>query len=588
MKGFIRSHLCGNLTKSNVGQQVTLNGWVHSVRDHGGLIFIDLRDISGTIQVVFNPEKDPKAHKLAETFRQEYVIGVIGDVLARTEDMVNPKIPTGALEVLVHQVKLLNPSLTPPFLISEEVNTNEELRFKYRYLDLRKPQMQNNILMRHKISKTIRNFLDNNGFIDIETPILNKSTPEGARDFLVPSRINQGKFYALPQSPQIFKQILMVSGFDRYYQIARCFRDEDLRADRQPEFTQVDIEMSFITKNEILTMMENMIATILKDCYQIEIPLPINRMSYDEAMSKYGSDRPDLRFDLPIYDVTSAVKDCSFQVFKNVIESNGIICAINAKSGEKLSRKDIDDLTSFISQYGAKGLAWMRVKNKKLESNIVKFFSEDIQNRLMDQLKTEDGDLLLFIADQKQVVYESAGNLRLKLGDMLSLVDREKLAFTWVVDFPLFTYDEQAKRYDSVNHPFTTPHLDQLDILSEEPLQVLSETYDLVLNGTELGGGSIRIHNYDIQKEVFKLLGLDEAQAEEKFGFLLSALKYGAPPHGGIAFGLDRVVMVLQKMTSIRDVIAFPKTQRGVCLMSGAPSTVNEEQLLELAIQVDE
>ncbi len=583
----MRSDHCGRITKKDVGKKLRLNGWVQSIRDHGGVIFIDLRDLSGFVQVVFNPQITAGCHKEAETFRSEYVIAVEGEVAARTDDMINPKIPTGEVEVMVSQVKLLNPSLTPPFIIDEAQNTNEETRLKYRFLDLRQSFMQNNLIMRHNIVKSVRRFLEGNDFIEIETPMLNKSTPEGARDFLVPSRINPGHFYALPQSPQIFKQILMVSGFERYYQVVRCFRDEDLRADRQPEFTQIDIELSFIDQETLIALMNKLFKTIMKECYQTEINIPFPRMTYHEAMSKYGTDRPDVRFDLPIQDVGSIVKDSDFKVFKTVFENNGKICCINAKGGEKLSRKDIDDLTDYIGKYGAKGLAWMRVKKGKLESSIVKCFTDSIQDQLVKQLNAEDGDLLLFVADKESVVYDAMGNLRLKLGEMLSLIDKDKLAFLWVVDFPLFTYDETEHRYDSVHHPFTSPKADQIELLDKDPLGVNSNSYDLVLNGIELGGGSIRIHDEEMQNKIFALLNISKEDSEKKFGFLLSALKYGAPPHGGIAFGLDRIAMLLQKMSSIRDVIAFPKTQKGICLMSGAPSTVQDDQLLELSLKVD-
>jgi len=588
LKQFLRSDHCGYLSSKDIGKIVKLNGWVHSVRDHGGVIFIDLRDISGICQIVFNPTIESECHDIAESFKPEFVIAIEGEVHARTKDMINPKIATGEIEIMVHKVKLLNPSITPPFLITEDQNVSEEVRLKYRYLDLRRPQMQSNLIMRHKITHSVRNFLESQDFFEIETPMLNKSTPEGARDFLVPSRIQRGKFYALPQSPQIFKQILMVSGFERYYQVVRCFRDEDLRADRQPEFTQIDIEMSFITKDVIISLMEKMFKHVLKDCYNIDIHTPIKKLSYDEAMSKYGTDRPDLRFDLEICEITNIVKNSDFKVFQSVFENGGKVCAINAKKGEKLSRKDIDDLTSYVGQFGAKGLAWMRVKEGKLESNIVKFFSESIQNEIIKSLDAHNGDLILFVADTVEVVLESMSNLRLKLAEMLSLIEKDKLSFTWVTDFPLFTYNKEAKRYDSVHHPFTSPNLDQIGLLDSDPLKVLSESYDLVLNGVELGGGSIRMHNRDLQSKIFRLLNIDENEAEEKFGFLLSALKFGAPPHGGIAFGLDRLVMLLQKASSIRDVIAFPKTQKGICLMSGAPSHVEEDQLLELSIKVDE
>jgi len=584
----MRSDHCGEITKNDIGKEVKLNGWVTSVRDHGGVIFIDLRDRTGIVQVVFKPEVAQECHDIAEDFRSEFVIAIKGEVIPRTDDMINPKIPTGEVEVLVKEVKLLNQSLTPPFVISEAQNAGEEIRLKYRYLDLRHPQMQSNMIMRHKIAHTVRNFLEENKFIEIETPILNKSTPEGARDFLVPSRINEGMFYALPQSPQIFKQILMVSGFERYYQIVKCFRDEDLRADRQPEFTQIDLELSFITRDSLITLMEDMFQLILKECYNIDIKTPFERIDYQVAMNRYGNDRPDTRFDLHIEDVGDIVKKSDFKVFQSVVEGGGKVCGINAKKGEQLSRKDIDDLTAFVGQFGAKGMAWMRVKGGKLESNIVKFFNDDVQKELMDKFQAEDGDLLLFGAGDESIVLDSLGNLRIELAKRLGLIDENQLAFNWVIDFPLFHYDKQEDRYDSVHHPFTAPEPDDLHLLEEDPLSMRSEGYDLVLNGVELGGGSIRIHDYKVQQKIFRHLKISEEEAEEKFGFLLTALKYGAPPHGGIAFGLDRIVMLLQKATSIREVIAFPKTQKGVCLMSGAPSHVEEDQLMDLSIKVEE
>ncbi len=598
MKEFLRTDYCGTIGKKDIGRIIKLNGWVNSIRDHGGVIFIDLRDISGFVQIVFDPRINTLCHKDAEGFRPEYVIGVEGKVIARSENMINSKVPTGEVEVVINKVRLFNPSLTPPFLLEDDSITNEEVRLKYRYLDLRRSQMRNNLIMRHKVIKYVRSYLEDNNFIEIETPILNKSTPEGARDYIVPSRVNTGEFYALPQSPQIFKQLLMVSGFDRYYQVVKCFRDEDLRADRQPEFTQIDIEMSFITKDVLIEKMDKMFKGILKDCYNIDIPTPFPIVSYKEAMKKYGTDRPDLRFGLEIVDILSVVKNCSFKVFKEVIKNNGKICCINAKNANSLSRKDIDDLTAYISQFGAKGLAWMRVKGNSLESNIVKFFNSEIQDKLFQVMDCEDRDLLLFVADDSSIVYESMANLRLKLAQKLSIIDNDKLSFVWITDFPLFSYDKNEKHYSSVHHPFTSPNwesikkVDQKNSLIEElaknPLLATSESYDLVLNGVELGGGSIRIHDSDVQDKIFQILNIPEDNTKEKFGFLLSALKYGSPPHGGIAFGLDRIIMILQKLRSIRDVIAFPKTQKGVCLMSGSPSEVSDEQLLELSIKIAE
>jgi aspartyl-tRNA synthetase len=524
---------------------------------------------------------------VAESLRSEDVLGVRGKVIARTKENINPKMPTGEIEFMVLDLLLFNKAKTPPFQVEDNIDTGEEQRMTYRFIDLRRPQMQNNLIMRHNIVKSTRKFLETNGFIEIETPVLNKSTPEGARDFLVPSRLNPGHFYALPQSPQIFKQILMVSGFERYYQIVKCFRDEDLRADRQPEFTQIDIEMSFITRDMLLATMDDLFSTILKENYGINITLPIPRLSYDEVWNKYGSDRPDLRFGLPIINVEEIAAQSDFKVFKDVIEKKGMVRCINANGGEKLSRKDIDDYTGFVAKYGAKGLAWMRVKSGKLESVVAKFFNDELQAKLISQMDAEDGDLLLFVADREQVVLESLGALRLKLGEDLGLIDKDKIALHWVVDFPLFTYNEDEKRYDSVHHPFTSPKMEDIDKLETDPLAIRSDSYDLVMNGIELGGGSIRIFDKKLQSKVFSLLNITEDDAQEKFGFLLNALEYGAPPHGGIAFGLDRICMLLQKCLSIRDVIAFPKTSKGTCLMSNAPSGVTEDQLEELYIKLD-
>lgn len=587
MKDFIRTNWCGEIRKEDIGKEIILNGWVNRRRDHGGVIFIDLRDRTGIIQIVFNPEFDEGCHGVAESLRSEDVLGVRGKVIARTEENINPKMPTGEIEFMVLDLLLFNKSKTPPFQVEDNIDTGEEQRMTHRFIDLRRPQMQNNLIMRHNIVKSTRKFLETNGFIEIETPVLNKSTPEGARDFLVPSRLNPGHFYALPQSPQIFKQILMVSGFERYYQIVKCFRDEDLRADRQPEFTQIDIEMSFITRDMLLATMDELFSTILKENYGINITLPIPRLSYDEVWNKYGSDRPDLRFGLPIVNVEEIAAKSDFKVFKDVIEKKGMVRCINAKGGEKLSRKDIDDYTGFVAKYGAKGLAWMRVKSGKLESVVAKFFNDELQAKLISQMDAEDGDLLLFVADREQVVLESLGALRLKLGEDLGLIDKDKIALHWVVDFPLFTYNEDEKRYDSVHHPFTSPKMEDIDKLETDPLAIRSDSYDLVMNGIELGGGSIRIFDKKLQSKVFSLLNITEDDAQEKFGFLLNALEYGAPPHGGIAFGLDRICMLLQKCLSIRDVIAFPKTSKGTCLMSNAPSGVTEDQLEELYIKLD-
>ena len=578
----------GTLTKKDIGKEVKLAGWVLRRRDHGGVIFVDLRDRTGFAQIVFNPQVNEEAHNKAQDLRSEYVISVEGKVRARSEDMINPKIPTGEIEVMVEKLELLNVSETPPFMLEDDIDTNEEIRLKYRYLDLRRPKVFNNLYYRFLITNAFRKHLAENGFIDVETPILNKSTPEGARDFLVPSRLSAGDFYALPQSPQIFKQILMIGGFDRYYQIAKCFRDEDLRADRQPEFTQVDIETSFLSTDEFLSIMEKVIADIVKDVYNIDLPLPLPRLSYKEAMENYGSDKPDTRFDLKLINVEDAVRGCDFAVFKNALDNKFIIRCLNAKGGEKLSRKDIDDFTKYVGIFGAKGLAWMRVTENGLESNIVKFFSKENQNKILEITKAEKGDLLFFVADTPKITFDALGNLRIKVAEKLNLIDKDKLNFLWVVEFPLFEYDYKEKRISATHHPFTAPVPEDVAILESDTLKVRSDTYDLVLNGNEIGGGGQRIYDSSVQSKIFSLLGISKEKAKERFGFLLDALKYGAPPMCGMAFGIDRVVMLLQKQDSIREVIAFPKTQKGQCLMSGCPSTVDEEQLEELHLKVEE
>lgn len=578
----------GTLTKNDIGKEVKLAGWVLRRRDHGGVIFVDLRDRTGFAQIVFNPQVNEEAHNKAQDLRSEFVISVVGKVRARSEEMINPKIPTGEIEVMVEKLELLNTSETPPFMLEDDIDTNEEIRLKYRYLDLRRPKIFNNLYYRFLITNAFRKHLTENGFIDVETPILNKSTPEGARDFLVPSRLSAGDFYALPQSPQIFKQILMISGFDRYYQIAKCFRDEDLRADRQPEFTQVDIETSFLSTDEFLSIMEKVIADIVKEVYNIDLPLPLPRLSYKEAMENYGSDKPDTRFELKLINVEDAVRGCDFAVFKNALDNKFIIRCLNAKGGEKLSRKDIDDFTKYVGIFGAKGLAWMRVTENGLESNIVKFFSKENQNKILETTKAEKGDLLFFVADTPKITFDALGNLRLKVAEKLNLIDKEKLNFLWVVEFPLFEYDYKEKRISATHHPFTAPVPEDIAILESDTLKVRSDTYDLVLNGNEIGGGGQRIYDSSVQAKIFNLLGISEEKAKERFGFLLDALKYGAPPMCGMAFGIDRVVMLLQKQDSIREVIAFPKTQKGQCLMSGCPSTVDEEQLEELHLKIEE
>ena len=584
-----RTNFSGDFTKADlVGKRVIVNGWVLNYRDHGDLTFVDLRDRTGYVQLVFDPQANPDAHGAAKKLRHEDVIAATGIVLERQPDLVNPRMATGKYEIKIDKIWVLNKSKTPPFQL-DEPEIGEEVRLKYRYLDFRRPQMYNNMLMRSKMTGTIRNFLDENGFLEVETPILNKSTPEGARDFLVPSRMQHGQFYALPQSPQIFKQILMVGGIERYYQIARCFRDEDLRADRQLEFTQIDIEMSFVTQDDIIDIMSKMIAKVLKDNYNTDIKLPIRRMTYKDAIDKYGIDRPDLRFGMEIVDVTDAVRDCEFQVFKNVIAAKGMIKCLPVPDGNRLSRKDMDDLIAFVGRYGSKGMAWMRVKDGKLESNIVKYFSDDVQKKLIDAAGAQEGYALLFIGDvNPKVVYDSIANLRLEIGERFGLRSKDKIELVWVVDFPLFVWNADENRWDATHHPFTAPKMEHIPLMDTSPGEVLSDAYDLVMNGTELGGGSIRIHDPEVQSKVFRLLNIDDESAKVKFGFLLDALSYGAPPHGGLAFGFDRIVMLFQKLDNIREVIPFPKTQKGQCLMSETPSGVTKEQLDELGIKAVE
>ncbi|NLT96184.1 MAG: aspartate--tRNA ligase [Clostridia bacterium] len=580
-----RTHSCNDLNENNVGQEVVVMGWVQKRRDHGGLIFVDLRDRSGIVQVVFNPEQAKEAFNLAEKIRNEYVIAVKGEVVLRPEGMINPNLATGHIDLAAKELVVLNKSKTPPFYISDDVDVDEMLRLKYRYLDLRRPVMQKNIILRHKTIKAIRDFLDQHGFLEIETPILTKSTPEGARDYLVPSRVNPGKFYALPQSPQIFKQLLMVAGMERYFQIARCFRDEDLRADRQPEFTQLDIEMSFIDRDYILSLMEEMIAFIFKKVLDKDVQTPFKRLTYDEAMNRYGSDKPDLRFGLELIDITEEVRDSQFKVFAETVQKGGLIKGINAKGCGSYSRKDIDDLTKYVSLYGAKGLAYFIVNEDGVKSPIAKFFNPEEISRILEKFQAQPGDLLLFVADQPNVANESLGHLRLELAKRLNLINPDELNFLWVVDFPLLEWDEEEKRYFAKHHPFTSPNLDDLQLMDKDPGKIRAQAYDMILNGVEIGGGSIRIFQRDVQEKMFDLLGLSSEEAKEKFGYLLEAFEYGTPPHGGIAFGIDRLVMLMAGKETIRDVIPFPKTQSAVDLMMDAPSEVSLKQLKELYIK---
>jgi aspartyl-tRNA synthetase len=584
---FGRTYYCGEITEKAVGEKVVLKGWVQKRRDLGGLIFIDLRDRTGIVQVVFSPEVSKEALNVAEKVRNEYVLSVEGTVVARDEGTINPNIPTGKIEIQAERVTIINEAKTPPFTIADQTDVAEEVRLKYRYLDLRRPVMFRTLQLRHRVTKAIRDFLDGEGFLEVETPILTKSTPEGARDYLVPSRVHPGEFYALPQSPQIFKQLLMVAGFERYYQIARCFRDEDLRADRQPEFTQIDIETSFMSQEDIMQLTERMMAHVMKVAKGIEVPLPFPRMSYDEAMSRYGSDKPDTRFGLELVDVSEIVKHSSFKVFAGAVANGGQVKAINVKgAANTYSRKDIDALAEFVARYGAKGLAWLKVEEGGLKGPIAKFFTEEEQSGLVETLMAETGDLLLFVADRKEVVADALGALRLKLGKDLNLIDETKFNFLWIIDWPLLEYDEEDGRYYAAHHPFTMPVREDLPQLETSPEKVRAQAYDLVLNGYELGGGSMRIFEREVQEKMFRALGFTEEEARKQFGFLLEAFEYGTPPHGGIALGLDRIVMLLAGRTNLRDTIAFPKTASASCLLTDAPSPVSERQLEELHLVV--
>lgn len=585
-----RTNNCLDITKDYLGKSVVLNGWVHRRRDHGGLIFIDLRDRSGIVQVVFDEAIDKSIHENAEKIRTEFVISVKGVVRERSEETKNPKLATGEFEVAADAIEILNTSLTPPLSIADEIDVDENLRLKYRYLDLRRDELKENFILRHKITKLIRDYTDELGFLEIETPFLTKSTPEGARDYLVPSRVNPGSFYALPQSPQIFKQILMVAGMEKYIQVVRCFRDEDLRADRQPEFTQIDMEMSFIDENDIIEIISGMLKKIFS-ITGVNIELPIKRIDYKEALNKYGTDAPDLRYRLELVDITDIAKTMEFKVFRTVVDNGGIVKAINVPDGgARLSRKNLDDLTKYVSQFGAKGLAWISLKgqeqNIEYQSPIVKFLKKEELEEIVNKTQAKLGDTILFVADKTAIVNESLNRLRQDLAKTLGLIDNNKYSFVWVVNFPLFVKDEKTGEISSNHHPFTAPHPQDIKYLDEDVLKVRSRAYDIVLNGIEIGGGSIRIHNSNIKKKIFSLLKISDEDADKKFGFLLEDLKYGAPPHGGIALGLDRLVMLMAKKDSIRDVIAFPKTQSAVCPLSCAPSEVDIKQLDELFISL--
>jgi aspartyl-tRNA synthetase len=581
----MRTRYGGELRASDIGSDVVLCGWVNTRRDHGGVVFVDLRDHSGLVQVVFKPEVDAQAHAAADALRSEYVIAVSGRVEHREAGNVNPKLPTGEVEVLVRGLEILNPSLPPVFDLDGEAD--ERLRLKYRYLELRRPAMQQNLRLRSQAARRVRDYLATRGFVEVETPVLTRSTPEGARDYLVPSRVNLGRFYALPQSPQLFKQLLMVGGLDRYYQIVKCFRDEDLRGNRQPEFTQVDIEMAFIGREDVMTLIDGLFARLWGELLGVDVRLPIARMSYRQAMDEYGSDAPDLRFGLKLVQLSDLVRGSGFQVFAQAVEDGGEVKAIRVPGGGTLSRKELDELTEFVRIYGAKGMAWVKRQSDGWQSPIAKYFTPEQQAAMEQRLELQPGDLAVFCADSADVVADSLGNLRKELARRLGLVDSQDFRFVWVTDFPLFEYDKEAKRLAAKHHPFTSPVLEDLEAHEQsDPLRIRAQAYDIVLNGVELGGGSIRIHRKDLQARMFKLLGLSEAETQEKFGFLLEAFQYGAPPHGGIALGFDRIIMFMVDTLSIRDVIAFPKTQKATDLMVDAPSTVSEEQLRELGIRL--
>jgi aspartyl-tRNA synthetase len=587
--GLKRTHKCTELGIENVGQAVTVMGWAHKRRDLGGVIFIDLRDRTGILQVVFNGENGAEMFEKAEMIRSEYVLAVVGTVVKRSPETVNPKLQTGEIEVMAKELRILSKSETPPLMIEEDSDVNEMTRLKYRYIDLRRPDMQANLLLRHRVAKIARDYYDSNGFVEVETPILIKSSPEGARDYLVPSRVHPGKFYALPQSPQLFKQLLMVAGYDRYMQITKCFRDEDLRADRQPEFTQIDLEMSFVNVDDVLTINEGFIKKAFKEALGVDIPTPFLRMPYQEAMDRFGSDKPDIRFGMELVNVSDLVEHSGFKVFADTVKNGGSVRAINAKGcGAKFSRREIDSLVEFVKIYKAKGMAWIVVEENELKSAITKFFTEDEVKALLERTEAKPGDLICFIADKNEIVYDSLGALRLELARRLELLDKNDFKFLWVTEFPLLEYDEEEKRWVAKHHPFTSPMDEDLELMDTDPGKVRAKAYDVVLNGTELGGGSIRIHMHDLQAKMFKLLGFSEEEAWAKFGYLLEAFRYGVPPHGGMAYGLDRMIMLMAGKSSIRDVIAFPKVQNASDPMTNAPDVVELKQLKELHIKVTE
>ena len=586
LEGMKRTHHCGELRKSDVGKEVVLCGWVSRRRDHGGLIFVDMRDRSGLVQVVYDESEmnEGTFHK-AESLRSEFVIAVRGKVRGRSEDTVNPKMDTGEIEVVCAELRILNTSKTPPFYIQDGIDVDENLRLKYRYLDLRRPEMQKNIMLRHKVTMIMRNYFDKHGFLEIETPMLCKSTPEGARDFLVPSRLNAGTFYALPQSPQIYKQILMLAGYEKYFQIVRCFRDEDLRADRQPEFTQLDVETSFLSQEEILTFTEGMIKNLFKEAIGAEIETPMLRMTWDDAMDRFGSDKPDLRFGMELMDISEYMGGSDFKVFNSVLENGGQVKCIKVDGYADIPRRELDRLVEYVKNYGAKGLAWIQYAPEGVKSPFKKFYPQETFDKIAEATGAKTGDLLLVVADKRLVVAQALGALRLEMGRMRNLIDPDKLCFLWVIDFPMFEYSEEEKRWKAMHHPFTAPRNEDIQYLKSDPGRVKANAYDMVLNGVEIGGGSLRIYDSELQEQVFEAVGLTPEVAHERFGFMMDAFKYGTPPHGGLAFGLDRLVMFMAKRPSIRDVIAFPKTQSGTDVMSQAPSTVEDKQLRELHIR---